>query len=85
MTNDVVSIEKVLNSRCSSDFDLGTKKRNWGTLIDQRPPKKIIDRILRCCNIPRFSNKILTHWFKNGYLFLGFKKPSDPYGTGASY
>jgi hypothetical protein len=79
MTRDVVSIEKVLNSRCSSDFDAGTKKSHWGTFIDRHPSKKIINRILHCCNIPRFSSRKLLRWFKNEYLFLGFEKPNDPY------
>jgi hypothetical protein len=79
MTRDIVSIEKVLNSRCSGGFDFGTKKSHWGTFIDQRPPKKIINRILRCCNIPRFSNGKLLHCFKDEYLFLGFEKSNDPY------
>jgi len=79
MTRDTVSIEKVLNSRCSSQFDVGPRKSHWGTLLNQHPPKNIINRVLRCCNIPRFSSGKLVHWFKNGYLFLGFEKPNDPY------
>jgi hypothetical protein len=79
MTRDIVSIEMVLNSRCSSSFDYGSKKSHWGTFIDQPPSKKIIDLTLRCCNIPRFSSGKLLHWFKNGYLFLGFEKPNEPY------
>jgi hypothetical protein len=79
MTRDIVSTEKVLNSRCSSGFDSETKKSHWGTFINQPPPKKIVDRVLRCCDIPRFSGGRLLHWFKNGYFFLGFEKPNDPY------
>ena len=79
MTRDIVSIEKVLNSRCSSGFDFGTKKSHWGTFINRRPPKKIVNRILRCCNIPRFSSGKLLHWFKDEYLFLGFEKSNDLY------
>jgi len=79
MTRDIVSIEKVLNSRCSSGFNVGPKKSHWGTFIDQRPSKKIVNRILRCCNIPRFSSGKLLHWFKDEYLFLGFEKSNDPY------
>ena len=78
MTRDTVSIEKVLNSRCSSQLDAGPKKSHWGTFINERPPKKIIDRALRCCNVPRFSSGKLLNWFENGYLFLGFEKPNDP-------
>lgn len=79
MTRDIVSIEKVLNSRCSSGFDVGPKKRHWGTFINRHPSKKIIDRTLRCCNMPRFSKGKLLHWFKDEYLFLGFEKPNEPY------
>jgi hypothetical protein len=79
MNRDTISIEKVLNSRCSSQFDAGSKKSHWGTFLNQRPPKKIVNRALRCCNIPRFLKGKLVHWFKNGYLFLGFKKPKDPH------
>jgi hypothetical protein len=77
MTRDVVSIEKVLNSRCSSQFDASSQKSHWGTFLNQPPPKKIINRALRCCNVPRFSNGKLVHWFKNEHLFLGFEKPKD--------
>jgi len=79
MTRDIVSIEKVLNSRCSSQFDVGSRKSHWGTFTDRCPPNNVIKRVVRCCNIPRFSSGKLVHWFKNGYLFLGFEKPSDPY------
>ncbi len=79
MTRDIVSIEKVLNSRYSSGFDFGTKKSHWGTFIDRHPSKKIVNRIIRCCNIPRFSSGKLLHWFKDEYLLLGFEKPNDPY------
>ena len=79
MTRDAVSIEKVLNSRCSSQFDAGPKTSHWGTFINQHPPKEIINRVLRCCNVPRFSDGKLVNWFKNGYLFLGFEKPNDPH------
>jgi len=75
----MISIEKVLNSRCSSDFDVGPKKRHWGTFINQYPQKKIINRIIRCCNISRLSGGKLSHWFKNGYLFIGFEKPNIPH------
>ncbi len=79
MTTDIVSIEQVLNSRCSSQFDAGPQKSHWGTFINQHPPKKIISHVLRCCNVPRFSDGKLVRCFKNGYLFLGFEKPNDPH------
>jgi len=79
MVRDIVSIEKVLNSRCSSSFDIGPRKSHWGTFLNRRPPNNILIRILGCCNIPRFSEGKLLHWFNNEYLFLGFEKPNDLY------
>ena len=78
MKTDTASVEKVLNSRCSSQFDAGPRKSHWGTFIDRPPPKKVIDNVLRCCNTPRFSSGKLTHWFEEGYLLLGFEDPKDP-------
>jgi len=79
MTREIVSIEKVLNSRCSGGFDARPKKSHWGTFINRHPSKKIINYILHCCNVPRFSSGKLLHWFNNRYLFLGFEKPKDLY------
>jgi len=69
----------VLNSRCSSQFDVGPQRSHWGTFTHRSLEQKIIDRIIRCCNIPRFSSENLLHWFSNEYLFLGFEKPDNPY------
>jgi len=77
MSKDIISIEKVLNSRCSSDF-IGSKKSHWGTFIDINPQKKIINRIIRSCRIPRFSNGNLFYKFKEGYIFLGYENTNDP-------
>jgi len=77
MTKNIVSIEKVLNSRCSSDS--GPTKSHFGTFTDKHPPDTVIDYILNCLDIPRFSDGKLLHWFENGYLFLGFENPKDPY------
>jgi len=78
MADDLISIEKVLNSRCSSDFDIGLKKGHWGTFINRKPKKDIINSLFRYCQIPRFSSGKLLHWFGNGYLFLGFEKTKEP-------
>jgi hypothetical protein len=78
MAKDIASIEKVLNSRCSSDLDTGSKKRHWGTLINQFPPRFMIDRVLQCCKVPRFSDGKLVQWFSDGYLFTGFEQTNDP-------
>jgi hypothetical protein len=73
---DVISIEKVLNSRCSSGF--GTEKSHFGTFVNKRPPETVIDQIVDCLNIPRFSTGKLLHWFEDEYLFLGFENPKNP-------
>lgn len=77
MSTDDISLEKVLNSRCSSEFYAGSKS-HWGTLTGQTPPKEKIENVIQCLNIPRFSDGKLTHWFKGRYLYLGFIKPNDP-------
>jgi hypothetical protein len=76
MKRDTVSVEKVLNSRCSSDF--GPKKSQFGTFVNKRPPETVIDQIINCLNIPRFSMGKLLHWFEHEYLFLGFENPKNP-------
>lgn len=78
MRTDTASVEEVLNSRCSSQFDTGPPKSHWGTFIDQPPPRNVVDNVLRCCNIPRFSGGELTYWLKEGHLYLGFEKPEHP-------
>ncbi len=77
MAANIVSIEKVLNSRCSSDS--GARKTHFGTLTDKHPPDEIINYVLNWCKISRFSDGKLTHWFKDGYLFLGFENSKDPH------
>lgn len=79
MTREIVSVEKVLNSRCSGDLEGCPRKSHWSTLKNQCPPENIINRILDCCDIPRFSPGKLLQWFNNEDLFLGFEKPNDPY------
>ncbi len=76
---EVVSVEKVLNSRCSGDLCVGPRKSHWSTLVNQRPPEAIIKRILACCDVPRFSHGSLRKWIKDGDLFLGFEDPNDAY------
>jgi hypothetical protein len=79
MSKGIVSIEKVLNSRCSSEFEGGSKKRHWGTLKETQPPHETIKRITRCCKVPQYSSGKLEFWFKEKYLFLGFEKQKDPF------
>lgn len=78
---EIVSIEKVLNSRCSCDFDGNPKQNHWGIFIkDKHPPQRIIERVLRCCKkTPQFSDGKLSLWFEDEHLFLGFEKTNDPF------
>jgi hypothetical protein len=76
MMKDIVSIEKVLNSRCSSE--LGPNKSHFGTLINKLPPETVMSQIVDCLKIPTFSEGKLLHWFENGYLFLGFQNSGNP-------
>jgi len=76
-TKDPVSIEKVLNSRCSSEH-AGPRRSHFGTFTDKNPPEETINHIISYCSIPRFSSGKLLHWFKDRYLFLGFENPKDP-------
>jgi len=80
---EIVSIEKVLNSRCSCDFDGDPKKNHWGTFIkDTHPPRKILEAVLRGCRrTPQFSNRKTLFWFEEKQLFLGFEKTDDPFDT----
>jgi hypothetical protein len=79
MTENIISVEKVLNSRCSGDTETGPSKVHWSTFNNQQPQKTVMNYIINCCNIPRFSNGKLLHWFKNGDLYLGFEKSKDAY------
>lgn len=74
MAQNSVSIEKVLNSRCSSDS--GPRKTHFGTFTNKHVPDETVSHILNWCNIPRNSDGTI-HWFKDGYLFLGFENPND--------
>lgn len=77
MKKEQASVESVLNSRCSSD--LGATKSHFGTFINKYPSEGTIDNILKCLNVPRFSDGPLLHWLENGFLYSGFKNPSDPF------
>jgi hypothetical protein len=80
---EIVSIEKVLNSRCSSDFDGNPKQNHWGVFIkDRHTPRRILESVLRCCKkTPQFSKGKLSIWFEDEHLFLGFEKTNDPFKT----
>ena len=74
---EVISVETVLNSRCSSDSDGDPKKNHWGSFINGKRPEGAINHMLQCCEVPRFSDGKLTTWFQENYLFLGFDKAED--------
>jgi len=80
---EIISVEKVLNSRCSCDFDGNPKKDHWGVFIkDRHSSQRILERVLRCCKkTPQFSKGKLTLWFEDKYLFLGLEKTNDPIKT----
>jgi hypothetical protein len=79
MPKGIVSVEKVLNSRCSSDFVGVSRKRHWGTFKDIEPLEEIIKRIVRCCKVPQYSGGKHELWFEEKYLFIGFEKQEDPF------
>ncbi|MBN1245156.1 hypothetical protein JXA31_06145 [Candidatus Bathyarchaeota archaeon] len=79
MPKEIVSVEKVLNSRCSSDVEGGSKKRHWGTFKNVQPSQEMLKSIINCCKVPQYSDGKLEFWFKDNYLFLGFKKQKDPF------
>lgn len=79
---EAVSIEKVLNSRCSCDFDGNPRENHWGIFLKHhRLSQKIMDHVLQCCNAPQYSDGKLVTWFDEKYLFLGFKKAQQPLKT----
>jgi hypothetical protein len=76
----MISIEKVLNSRCSCDFDGNPKNDHWGMFAENKhPSQEKLQVVLECCNAPQFSDGKLLHWFKDEYLFLGFEKVTEPF------
>ena len=76
----MISIEKVLNSRCSCDFDGNPKNDHWGMFANNKhPSQENLQVVLECCNAPQFSDGKLLHWFKDEYLFLGFEKVTEPF------
>ena len=40
-----------------------------------------MERILRCCKVPQYSDGKLLLWFEDKYLFLGFEKTNEPFQT----
>jgi hypothetical protein len=78
MSKDTVSIEKVLNSRCSCGFENGLKKRHWGVFVNTTFPRSRADDLLLYCRIPQFSGGKLSQWFVDERLFVGFERTEDP-------
>jgi hypothetical protein len=80
LVQDMVSIEKVLNSRCSSGFDNSSKNSHWGTFVkDDDTSRKVTYDVLKYCKIPQFSDGKLAQEFQNEYLFLNAEKKDDPF------
>lgn len=79
--NGKASVEQVLNSRCSCDFDGDPKRNHWGVFVkDKRPSRRVIEHVLQCCKrTPKFSRGKLSFWFGDNCLFLGFEKTNDPF------
>jgi hypothetical protein len=76
---DIISVEKVLNSRCSCDFDGNPKNNHWGMFVkDKYPSQETMQYMLQCCRVPQFSDGKLLFWSEGGLLFSGFEKTDDP-------
>jgi len=77
---EIVSIEKVLNSRCSCDLDNYHRANHWGVFLkDKFPSPEKLETVIQCCNkTPKLSGQKLVSWFENGCLFTGFRKANDP-------
>lgn len=74
---NLMSVESVLNSRCSSDFGDREPKRHWGTYGESRPNNDEIKELIDYIQIPRISKENLVFWFENGFIYLGFEDPND--------
>jgi hypothetical protein len=75
--NAVISIEKALNSRCSSDS--GPTKSHFGTFKKKDPSKKVMDLVVKCLNVPQFSGRKLLCLFENRHLVSGFENSENDY------
>ena len=82
MIDGLVSVERVLNSRCSSDFAGVSRRRHWGTFKGNEPSEEAIKRVIRYCEVPQFSRGKLELWQQDRLLFLGFEKQGDPFKEG---
>lgn len=79
MYDEKISIEKVLNSRCSYDFNHPRASRwaHWGMFKKQKLENKKINNIIKCCDVPQYSGGKLLVWLEGDYLYLGFEKKGD--------
>ncbi len=78
MSKGVISIEKVLNSRCSYELKGESRRNHWGLYGSSEPHEEAVKQIMRCCEVPQFSGLNLDTWFKDKHLYLGFEKQKDP-------
>lgn len=79
MIKVVASIEKTLNSRCSSGVETGSEKRHWGTFSNTPLPDSKINDLFAYCYVPQMSGMRLLHWRLDERLYVGFEKTKDPY------
>lgn len=76
---NTVSVEEVINSRCSSCSNHDEMRSHWGKFLNNSPSKESINYILQCCDgVPRFGTGKLLHWFNEDLLYLGFERQITP-------
>lgn len=81
MYDEKISIEKVLNSRCSYDFNHARASRwaHYGLFKKEKLPTKKLNKIIECCEVPQYSGGKLIVWLEGEYLYLGFEKKGDSF------
>ena len=84
MYDEKISIEKVLNSRCSYDFNKLKENRwgifnHWGIFKKEKLENKKLNNIIECCEVPQYSGGKLLVWLEGEYLYLGFEKKGDSF------
>jgi hypothetical protein len=76
----MISVEKVLNSRCSCGFDSTSKNSHWGVFSEQKyPSREDLQTVLEYCSVPQLSDERLFQEFQDKYIVLSVKKKDDPF------
>jgi len=76
----MISVEKVLNSRCSCGFDSSSKNSHWGVFSEQKHPShEDLRTVLEYCSVPQFSDGRLLQRFQDKYILLSVEKKDDPF------